>query len=143
MRHTDTLIEELLTYRRITNEHGTETYTAPSGGHDDLVLALSLALWLTEQRPPSYINHSSGVVPRGNIPGIPRTGPLLKPNTPESPLQPRSNHATKPTRSQEAAAIRHLRSRQQRRNQSATRPRLSDGNKKTPSPASFDWTRPQ
>ena len=30
----------------ITNERGTDTYAAASGRHDDLVLALSLALWL-------------------------------------------------------------------------------------------------
>lgn len=71
MRHADALIDELLTYRRLISENGTETYTAPSGRHDDLVLALSLALWLARKRPVNpYLNRSCDVVPRGDIPGI-------------------------------------------------------------------------
>jgi hypothetical protein len=74
MDHTEALIEELLTYRRITSEHGTETYSAPSGRHDDLVIALSLALWLTQNRPLPDPNLPTVYVPRGDIPGIVRMG---------------------------------------------------------------------
>jgi hypothetical protein len=51
MHDTNALIEELLAYRRITTDHGHDTYQAASGTHDDLVLALSLALWTAEHKP--------------------------------------------------------------------------------------------
>jgi hypothetical protein len=70
MRDTDELIEELLTYRRIISEHGTETFSAPSGGHDDLVLALSLALWLAENRHLPDPDMWTVNVTRGDIPSI-------------------------------------------------------------------------
>ncbi len=70
MRDTDALIDELLDYRRITNERGTETYAAASGRHDDLVLALSLALWLTENRSLPDPSLPTVLVDRGEIPGI-------------------------------------------------------------------------
>jgi hypothetical protein len=50
MRDSETLRDELLAYRRSTSERGTDTYAAASSGHDDLVLALSLALWTAEHR---------------------------------------------------------------------------------------------
>lgn len=70
MHHTDALLEELLAYRRIITESGTETYSAPSGGHDDLVLALSLALWLAENQRLPDPDMWTVYVPRGDIPGI-------------------------------------------------------------------------
>jgi hypothetical protein len=50
MRQTDTLIEELLAYRRTTSEGGNDSYAAASGSHDDLVMALALALWTAENK---------------------------------------------------------------------------------------------
>jgi hypothetical protein len=70
MRETPTLTDELLTYQQTRTEHDNDTYGAETGHHDDLVLALSLALWLTENRPIGYLNTSNSVVPRGDIPGI-------------------------------------------------------------------------
>jgi hypothetical protein len=52
MRDTDALLDELLAYRRTISERGNDTYGAASGTHDDLVLALSLALWTAENRRP-------------------------------------------------------------------------------------------
>ena len=52
MRDTGALIDELLAFRRTTTERGNDTYSAASGSHDDLVLALSLALWTAEHRSP-------------------------------------------------------------------------------------------
>ena len=50
MRDTETLTDELFSYRRITSDRGTPTYSGASGCHDDLVLALSLALWTAENK---------------------------------------------------------------------------------------------
>jgi hypothetical protein len=50
MRETETLIDQLLAYRRTTNERGHDTYAAASGSHDDLVIALALALWTAENK---------------------------------------------------------------------------------------------
>jgi hypothetical protein len=54
MRHTDALINELQAYRHSTTEHGNDTYAAAGGEHDDLVIALSLALWTAEHQRPPY-----------------------------------------------------------------------------------------
>jgi hypothetical protein len=120
MRDTDELIEELLTYPRIISEHGTDTYTAPSGGHDDLVLALSLALWLAENRPIPNPDMWTCWVDRSNIAGIVTMGraSTTEPNIrhkpkgtaiddtpPKSPHQPRSNYSREPARDQEVSAI--------------------------------------
>jgi hypothetical protein len=51
MRDTDALTDELLDYRRTTTDRGNDTYAAAAGSHDDLVLALSLALWAAENKP--------------------------------------------------------------------------------------------
>jgi hypothetical protein len=55
MRHTPDLIDELQAYQHETTEHGNDTYAPTHGEHDDLVLALSLALWTAEnkERPSS------------------------------------------------------------------------------------------
>lgn len=56
MRDTQPLRDELLAYRRNISDRGTDTYAAASGSHDDLVLALSLALWTAQHRrlaPPT------------------------------------------------------------------------------------------
>jgi Terminase RNaseH-like domain len=70
MRDTEALLDELLAYRRTTTERGMDTYSAASGRHDDLVLALSLALWLAENRLMPDPNVPTVFVPRGDIPGI-------------------------------------------------------------------------
>ena len=55
-----TLIDELLSYQYTRNEHGYNTYGASAGQHDDLVIALSLALWLTtKHRIPNPNQRSS------------------------------------------------------------------------------------
>jgi hypothetical protein len=51
MRDTSELIDELLDYRRITSDSGMHSYGAAAGAHDDLVLALSVALWTAENKP--------------------------------------------------------------------------------------------
>ena len=51
---TDALVEELLAFRRTTSDTGHDSYAAAAGNHDDLVLALSLALWTGEHKPPPY-----------------------------------------------------------------------------------------
>jgi len=64
---TQQLLDELHSYRIKTSDTGHHTYApAHSSDHDDLLLALSLALWIGEHRPvppPSTIH-----VPRGCIP---------------------------------------------------------------------------
>jgi hypothetical protein len=51
---TDALIGELLSYRIKTSDTGHQSFApASSSDHDDLLLALSLALWTAEQRPAS------------------------------------------------------------------------------------------
>ena len=57
MRDTETITDELLAYRRTTTDHGNETYAAAAGNHDDLVLALSLALWTAEHKPLPHPHH--------------------------------------------------------------------------------------
>ena len=46
MPFIDILIDELRNYGRSIKESGTEIFNARSGEHDDLVLALSLAVWM-------------------------------------------------------------------------------------------------
>ncbi len=66
---TDTLINELHDYRRTTSDTGHESYSAAAGSHDDLVLALSLALWTAEHKPlPQPYRRIS--VPQGRLPTI-------------------------------------------------------------------------
>jgi Terminase RNaseH-like domain len=65
LREAPTLAEELIAYRRRTSESGHDTYGAAGNGHDDLVLALSLALWIGENRPPPQAARIS--VPRGRM----------------------------------------------------------------------------
>jgi hypothetical protein len=69
LAETQTLTDELFNYRRTTSDTGHDTY-APSTrqGHDDLLLALTLATWIGEHKPtPS--RHTS-TVPKGRLPGI-------------------------------------------------------------------------
>lgn len=66
MLDTAPLIDELLSHRVKKSESGHDSYgPASSRDHDDLLLALSLALWLAETRPFSYARISW---PRGRIP---------------------------------------------------------------------------
>jgi hypothetical protein len=70
MRAGDALISELLSYRRTTTEHDHVSYTAPPGQHDDLVIALSLALWLAENRQVRDTTLPASWVDRSEIEGI-------------------------------------------------------------------------
>ena len=70
MRETGTLRDELLSMRSTRTEHGNHTYGARSGQHDDLVLALSLALWLLEHRRLPDPNQPAISWDKGDIPGI-------------------------------------------------------------------------
>jgi hypothetical protein len=65
---TPTLVDELLSYRVTTSDSGHDRYgPANSDGHDDLLLALSLALWLAETKP---FTQASIFIPKGRIPDI-------------------------------------------------------------------------
>jgi hypothetical protein len=63
---TDQLISELRSYRIKTSDSGHDRYE-PAGNqdHDDLLLALSLALWLAERKP---FRHATILRPKGRIP---------------------------------------------------------------------------
>lgn len=74
MRETETLRDELLSFQQSTTEHGHDTFGAPSGQHDDLVIALSLALWLREERPIRDPNLPTVSWAKGDIPGIVKMG---------------------------------------------------------------------
>jgi hypothetical protein len=68
MHDTDPLRDELLAYRRTTSERGYDSYAAAAGSHDDLVLALSLALWTAEHRPSTRPQRRYSRIPRGRLP---------------------------------------------------------------------------
>jgi len=68
MRDTDALTDELLAYRRTTTDRGNDTYAAAAGSHDDLVLALSLALWTAEHKPLARPYRHYRGLPQGRIP---------------------------------------------------------------------------
>jgi hypothetical protein len=74
MRETTTLRDELLSFRSTRTEHGNYTYGARSGQHDDLVLALSLALWLLQHRRLRNPNQRNIAWDKGEIPGIVPSG---------------------------------------------------------------------
>ena len=59
-------------------DRGTDTYAAAAGSHDDLVLALSLALWTAEHRTAVYPGGRTTSVPRGRIPGVRPEDPFLR-----------------------------------------------------------------
>jgi hypothetical protein len=64
---TPTLVNELLNYRIKTSDNGHHSYGPESShDHDDLLLALSLALWIGERRPATI--PVKILVPRGRIP---------------------------------------------------------------------------
>lgn len=42
---------ELTAFRRVITQAGNDTYSAPPGQHDDLLIATCLALWWLERRP--------------------------------------------------------------------------------------------
>jgi hypothetical protein len=66
---TRALIDELIDYRRTTSETAHDSYgPATSSGHDDLLLALSLAIWTGEHEPVPRRYRPS--VPKGRIPGV-------------------------------------------------------------------------
>jgi hypothetical protein len=73
MHDTQALVAELHAFRRSTTEHGNDTFTAPRGDHDDLLLALSLALWTAEHKQPPrpsrvgiYNPNNYGRIPTGD-----------------------------------------------------------------------------
>jgi hypothetical protein len=66
LTETPTLLDELQGYRYKTTDSGHQTYApANSQDHDDLVLALSLALWLAERK---HIGYTRIYRPEGHIP---------------------------------------------------------------------------
>jgi hypothetical protein len=66
LRDTNALANELLSYRVKISDTGHDRYEpASSQDHDDLLMALSLALWTAERHPVRYATFS---VPRGRIP---------------------------------------------------------------------------
>jgi hypothetical protein len=68
MRHTNDLRDELQAYQHETTEHGNEIYAPAHGEHDDLVIALSLALWTAENKQPPIQRNYRPSVPRGRLP---------------------------------------------------------------------------
>jgi hypothetical protein len=63
---TPALINELLNYRFKTSDSGHQSYApATSQDHDDLLIALSLALWRAKHRPAIF---ATTHVPQGRIP---------------------------------------------------------------------------
>jgi hypothetical protein len=76
MDDTGELVEELRGFHR-TSERGYDSYCGAAGVHDDLVLALSLALWAAEQRDPVRPYRGPRIsVPKGRIPGVDRADDL-------------------------------------------------------------------
>jgi hypothetical protein len=63
----EALIDELLNYRHTISDTGHDSYAAAAGSHDDLLLALSLALWTAEHKPLHYPT-SKSQVPRARLP---------------------------------------------------------------------------
>ena len=57
---------ELEDFRASVTDSGRWTFGARSGAHDDLVLALALALWRASRRAPMYIHPS--VLARSALP---------------------------------------------------------------------------
>ena len=47
------LADELKDFRRKVSEAGRATYSARTGAHDDLVLAVAIALWFAKSGPVS------------------------------------------------------------------------------------------
>ncbi len=66
---TQALLDELLAFRRTRSETGHDSYVAPPGSHDDLVLALSLAVWLAEHKRVRY-SEATISVPTGRLPTV-------------------------------------------------------------------------
>jgi hypothetical protein len=55
LEHAPTLARELAEMRRKVSVNGHDSYGVwTDGEHDDLVLALALALWLAERAPPRF-----------------------------------------------------------------------------------------
>jgi len=76
---------ELEDFRATVTDSGRWTFGARSGAHDDLVLALALALWRASRRAPMYIHPS--VLARS---ALLRTG--------YNPIDPTSRHEPYPWR---------------------------------------------
>lgn len=60
---TPTLIKELQNYRVKVTPAANETFSAREGEHDDLVLALALALWDADRQPPKIQQFPTLLVP--------------------------------------------------------------------------------
>jgi hypothetical protein len=56
-----TLIRELADYRVKISQSGHDSYDAREGAHDDVVLAVALACWYGERRPPPAASASADV----------------------------------------------------------------------------------
>lgn len=57
------LAEELKDFRRHVTDAGRATYQARTGRHDDLVLAVAIALWWADERPKHRIRQGSVMGP--------------------------------------------------------------------------------
>jgi hypothetical protein len=75
---------ELEDFRASVTDSGRWTFGARSGAHDDLVLALALALWRASRRAPMYV-HPSVLARSAMSPDRVRTGynPIDPPSQPE------------------------------------------------------------
>ena len=81
----ETLIEELTQFRYEITRAGNDSYgTWREGDHDDLVLAVALAVWAAQKRPPPSPAYPRPKVHTGNLfpppnglPFPPRYGPLF------------------------------------------------------------------
>lgn len=54
LKDAGALADELKDFRRKVSEAGRATYAARTGAHDDLVLAVAIALWFATSGPSSY-----------------------------------------------------------------------------------------
>jgi len=74
LQHSDTLKKELLSFQIKVSTAAQETFLARAGAHDDLVLAVALALWLGHEDRSGPVEPSRGYaidVPQRSLYGAP------------------------------------------------------------------------
>jgi hypothetical protein len=68
LAESETLIEELQNFRYEITRSGNDTYAAwREGDHDDLVLAVALAVWVAQKTPPPSPAYPTPEVHTGNL----------------------------------------------------------------------------
>jgi hypothetical protein len=75
LREAPAMETELKDFRRHVSEAGRYSFEARSGAHDDLVLAVAIALWRAVKKKPRFDRPSSGpnvVLGYGKAKGLPR-----------------------------------------------------------------------